>query len=277
MPSTQLTLILVAALIAPAYSSLPFVTKKTYSAAGCAAATLIGDAMEMDEGPSDGTCGMTAGETEDATGSDTGVYETFYEKVTCADNTATNGYTVAEFSDSACTVAKTTLPLRPQTKTTGGCTLEAVGSNEYEQYGCGSTSDTVGAVKYGMYSTADCADASFQSAGYFAVNFCQMSTSGGAWISSSKAVIENAKIQTYTYSTVQDCSSAGVAQPLQIYTLDACTAHPSQPGQWLKLGKMIDGSSIDGAGTVPTGNTATSAAISVFLGVVCTVLNLMFC
>merc|ERR1711865_102406 len=285
MPSTQLTLILVAALIAPAYSSLTFGTTKSYSAAGCSAATLIEDKIEAMTmaGPADGSCGMN-GEAEQ--GSST--YAAVYEKSTCTDAT-TNGYTYGQFTDSACTIAKTTTRRRVKavTESTGVCEAHAWKA-EWKQYGCVSTSETLGAVNYGVFSTADCADASIQMVGYYMVNFCNVSSSNSLWSRSTKTVIENAKLVGYEYTTAgggtKDCS--GTATPTGTpATPAACTAIESHPGQWLKVGNMIDGSGIDGADTITkdkiptdtTGNTATSAAISVFLGFVCTVLNLMFC
>ena len=107
-----------------------------------------------------------------------------------------------------------------------------------------------------------------------------MDEEANAWGKSEKQVIENGKVQMYKYTAAgtSDCSGTGTAVVNATYTLGACTASLSEPDTtWYKMSAMIDGSSIAGASTLASGNTATSAAISVFLGVVCTVLNLMLC
>merc|ERR1712166_42237 len=275
MTCTRLTFIL-AVLIAPACStSVGFAIKKRWSAAGCSGTdTLIYDKIQMGKGPTDGSCNEEVGDTPTA-----------YEKTTCTANTATDGYSNGDYTDAGCTtlVAGEVLTTKP----TNECVTNTGSVTEYETWVCGTTSPTLGGVYYQQYNAAGCPDSNRTSAGYFAVNYCKKDSTNGAWKDSSKDVIENGKIQTYewedssTFSTTErlaakGCTGGGTAKVNATYTLNACTAALGQSGVWYKMGALIDGASIDGYSTV-SGNTATSAAISVFLGVVCTVLNLMFC
>jgi len=262
MTCTQLTLILGAVLIAPACStSLATATHKMWSTAGCSGTdTLTADKVEIFE---DGTCMETAA---DGT--------TIYEKSSCTADT-TNGYTRKQYSDSACTTETTSL----STETTGSCVQ--VDANEYKQLGCGTTSATLGAVKYTKHSAAGCADSTLTDAGYWTVNFCSMDNNDGAWEESTKISIVNGKISysQWTDSASKDCSGTGT--PVGTFEIDACAQMTPASGTleavWYKTSAMIDGASVPGYSTLSSGNTATSAAISVSLGVVCTVLNLMFC
>merc|ERR1712166_226649 len=184
------------------------------------------------------------GPTDGSCNEKVGDTPTAYEKPTCTASTATDGYPNGDYTDAGCTtlVAGEVLTTKP----TNECVTNT-----------GS------------------------------VNYCKKDSTNGAWKDSSKDVIENGKIQTYewedssTFSTTErlaakGCTGGGTAKVNATYTLNACTAALGQSGVWYKMGALIDGASIDGYSTV-SGNTATSAAISVFLGVVCTVLNLMFC
>merc|ERR1712166_1292064 len=257
-----IALILVAVLIAPAHStSLAGMTEKRWTAADCSGtATLIKDRFMMTP-PTDGSCMQARNENEDSNGNkfDPPTYETFYRKATCTANTATNGYSSKKYTDSSCTTARTTGSDNSIEVPTGTCHSMTEGSATlYRQFGCASTSATVGAVLFGAYSAAGCAD----------------STLTG----SKKWVIEGGKLQQYEYTAAnKDCSAGGTAVVNMTFSSGACSASLAKPGtQWIKMSAVIDGASIAGYSTL-AGNTATSAAISVFLGVVCTVLNLMFC
>jgi len=277
-----IALILVAVLIAPAHStSLAGMTEKRWTAADCSGtATLIKDRFMMTP-PTDGSCMQARNENEDSNGNkfDPPTYETFYRKATCTANTATNGYSSKKYTDSSCTTARTTGSDNSIEVPTGTCQSITEGSaTVYRQFGCASTSATVGAVLFGAYSAAGCADSTLTGVGYFAVNFCEMESDNGAVEKSNKWVIEGGKFQQYEYTAAnKDCSAGGTAKVNMSYSSGACSASLQNPGtQWIKMSALTDGASIAGYSTL-TGNTATSAAISVFLGVVCTVLNLMFC
>merc|ERR1712166_174394 len=275
-----IALILVAVLIAPAHStSLAAATLKIWTAADCSG-TLIEDKFIMNP-PTDGSCMQARNENEDSNGNkfDPPTYETFYRKATCTANTATNGYSSKKYTDSSCTTARTTGSDNSIEVPTGTCQSITDGSaTVYRQFGCASTSATVGAALYGAYSAAGCADSTLTSGGYFAINFCAMESNNGAVTKSKKWVIEGGKLQEYEYTAAnKDCSAGGTAMVNSTYSSDACSASLKNPGtEWYKISAVIDGASIAGYSTL-AGNTATSAAISVFLGVVCTVLNLMFC
>merc|ERR1711865_58462 len=277
-----IALILVAVLIAPAHStSLAGVTVKIWTAADCSGtATLIEDKFRMNP-PTDGSCMEARNENEDSDGNkfDPPTYETFYRKATCTANTATNGWSSKKYTDSSCTTARTTGSDNSIEVPTGTCHSMTEGSATlYRQFGCASTSATVGAVLFGAYSAAGCADSTLTGNGYFTVNFCEMDSDNGASTGSKKWVIEGGKLQQYEYTAAnKDCSAGGTAVVNMTFSSGACSASLAKPGtQWIKMSAVIDGASIAGYSTL-AGNTATSAAISVFLGVVCTVLNLMFC
>ena len=74
----------------------------------------------------------------------------------------------------------------------------------------------------------------------------------------------------------KDCFAT--VTPGRGWDVDACNSNSDDnPPAWYKISAVIDGAFVPGYSTLSSGNTATSAAISVFLEVVCTVLNLMFC
>merc|ERR1712166_337199 len=275
-----IALILVAVLIAPAHStSLAAATMKIWTGADCSG-TLIEDIFIMNP-PTDGSCMEARNENEDSDGNkfDPPTYETFYRKATCTANTATNGWSRKKYTDSSCTTARTTGSDNSIEVPPGTCHSMTEGSATlYRQFGCASTSATVGAVLFGAYSAAGCADSTLTGNGYFTVNFCEMDSDNGASTGSKKWVIEGGKLQQYEYTAAnKDCSAGGTAVVNMTYSSGACSASLAKPGtQWIKMSAVIDGASIAGYSTL-AGNTATSAAISVFLGVVCTVLNLMFC
>ena len=195
---TQLTLILVAVLIdiAPACStSLTAMTKKTWTAAGCSGTdTLIADSITI----FDTTCMENAKD---------GV--TYYEKSTCTANTATctNGYTRTKYTDSACTVESTSSEISSDAETTGACTQSGT---EYTQYGCSTTSATLGAVKWTKHSAAGCTDSTLTRSGYWAINFCAVDNSDGAYEKSEKRNIVDGKLSFDKWPaslSSKDCSA----------------------------------------------------------------------
>ena len=243
MHCSQLTLILVAALIAPAYStSLATVTRKMWSIAGCSGTdNLVAD--RIDKIFVDGAC------TSVTKPDDSGESVTYYEKSSCIADTATNGYIVHEYTDSACSVGKD-----PDSVTegspTGSCVYKASSEKGYRQYGCSSTSATLGAVTWGQHSAAGCADSTLIRNGYWAINLCEMDMnqdSLGTWKKSYKRSIVNGNVvySEWTDSASKDCSAT--VTPLGALDFDACSQSGSR---WIKTGALIDGASVPGYSTL---------------------------
>jgi len=240
--------LVLAAFIAPAYStSKAYVSKKTWTSAGCSGtSTLIGDGY--DDFFADGTCIPES----KATSSRRRDSSTIYRKVLCTANTANTGYTRTEYTDAACTTGANQV----NAGSTDTCTQ---GGSEYKLNTCATTSATVGAIEYGTYSAAGCADAELNGAGFFLVNFCKMQDDGsGTWSNSEKFVIEGGQLKKYRFtdSSQKDCSGVGALQTT--YDANSCQVMDAGANQYLKTSALIDGASIEGASTLAgsTGNNA---------------------
>jgi len=258
-------ILIVAVLIAPAYSAT-YAIKETWSSSGCSG-TRTKFGYEQGSGLEMGSCNKKSAITAADADADR------WSKLTCADNTV-NGYTQGEYTDSACTVAFDSEDA-VSTATTGTCIQ---GEGAWIKVSCPSTSEQVGALAYTKHSAAGCADSDLEDIGFWLINYCinEGPDDNGA-AASEKWVVADSKFQLYKYAS-SDCSgTATLAEETPVPLSEgACQAAGDA---WFLVGTMTGGASIAGY-TAPaddSGNTATSAAISVFLGVLCTMLNLMFC
>lgn len=102
-------------------------------------------------------------------------------------------------------------------------------------------------MKYGLYSAVGCADSTLTGSGYWAINFCAMDNSDGAWGKSEMRTIVNGKISysEWTDSASKDCSAT--VTPLGALDFDACSQSGSR---WIKTGALIDGASVPGYSTL---------------------------
>jgi hypothetical protein len=269
-------ILIVAVLIAPAYStSVTYAIKSTYSSSGCEASTITEFSYEIRAGLELGSCVKNSVATATAIAGESTPIDT-WTKVTCTADTA-NGYTYGKYSDSACTVEQDP----SSTATTGSCDADGnIPADKWVKVGCASTSADVGVLGYTKYSAAGCADSDLDKIGFWLINYCSLEEVDGV-AQSEKWVVEDGKFMLYKWTASSDCSGTGTAQLTTAISEGACQKPTSDP-YFYQVGTMTDGASIAGysAPGDPSfidGNTATSAAISVFLGGLCIVLNLMFC
>jgi len=257
----RLILILVALVVPACCTSKAYVSEKVWTSSGCSgASTLIHDGHG--DFFADGTCTVADKATSGRRRSSP---SNKYSKVLCAANTASTGYTSTDYTDSACTAGAS----QDKAESTDTCTASA---SLYKLFTCTTTSATVGAVEYVTYSADGCAESEVNGAGFFLVNSCKMNLDGVAWEKSSNILIENGVLKQYQWTTSanKDCSGTGTAVPNFAFTPGVCQALEDQ---WIKVGNMIDGASIDGYSTLPGssnsgGRQAALKSTTMLLGLV---------